>query len=47
MVFRFLISQNRKLLPSPVPVEYKHFPSVSKLVGAENVCGPPQLPVYI
>lgn len=32
MVFRFLISQNRKLLPHPEPVEHKHFLSMSDLL---------------
>lgn len=44
MVFRFLISQNWKLLPNPEPVERKHFFSMSKFVGADDDCGPPQVP---
>ena len=35
------------LLASPELVEYKHFVSMSKSVGADNVCGSPQLPIYI
>lgn len=44
MVFRFLVSQNQKLLPNPEAVEHKHFLSMSKFVGADDGCGPPQVP---
>lgn len=44
MVFRFLISQHGKLLPHPEPVEHNHFLSMSKSVGADDSCGPPQVP---
>lgn len=31
MVFRFLVSQNQKVLPNPEAVEHKHFLSMSKI----------------
>lgn len=44
MVFRFLISQNPKLLPHPEPVERNHFLSMSKFVSADDGCSLPQVP---
>lgn len=38
MGFRFLNSQNQKLLPSPVePMKSKRFLSISKLMGADSL----------